>query len=124
MFRDERGQATVELALCLPFVILLAAIVVQVGIVASAQVRVWHAAREAARMAAVDDGIEEIRAAAERSGLERLHVEVEPPASDRVQGGPVTVTVAYSPTSRVPLIGPVLDGFELEGSATMRVEIP
>lgn len=124
MLGDERGQATVELALCLPFVILLATIVVQVGIVAGAQVRVWHAAREAARTATVDDNIEEIRAAAARSGLEPLRLEVDPPGADRIQGGPVTVTVAYSPSSRLPLIGPVLDGFELEGAATMRVEVP
>ena len=124
MGSNERGQATVELALCLPFVVVLAAIVVQIGMVAGAQVRVWHAAREGARAAAVDDDFEQIRAAAARAGLEPMRIEIEPPASDRIQGGPVTVTVSHAPAGRLPVVGRVLEGFVLEGAATMRVEVP
>ena len=50
----DRGQSTVEVALLLPFVALLLLAVVQVGLVARDQVLVVHAAREAARAAAVD----------------------------------------------------------------------
>jgi Flp pilus assembly protein TadG len=54
MFRRERGQATVELALILPVVALILAALVQTGMVVVDHVRLWHAAREAARAAVVD----------------------------------------------------------------------
>ncbi|MGH9185287.1 MAG: TadE family protein, partial [Acidimicrobiales bacterium] len=44
-----RGQATVELALVLPFVALVLLAVAQTALVVRAQVLVTHAAREAAR---------------------------------------------------------------------------
>ena len=52
--RGDRGQAMVETALVLPLVVLFLLAVVQVGLVVRAQVLVTHAAREAARAAAVD----------------------------------------------------------------------
>ena len=121
---DQDGQATIEFALCLPFVALAVALLIGVGSVTSAQVRLWHAAREAARAAAVDADPESIREAAGRSGLERLVVSVEPDASDRTQGGPVTVTVSHRPVATVPLLGPLLRTVELKARATMRVESP
>jgi Flp pilus assembly protein TadG len=50
--RLERGQATVELALVLPVVVLLLMILIQAALVAKDQLLVQHAAREAARSAA------------------------------------------------------------------------
>src|SRR5687767_8032990 len=47
--RASRGQATVELAVSLPFVVAALLLVLQVGLVVRAQVLVVHAAREAAR---------------------------------------------------------------------------
>ena len=64
MTRGERGQATVELALGLPVVLLGVLLVVQVGLVVADQVRVVHSAREAVRVAAVDDRASETRRAA------------------------------------------------------------
>ena len=51
--RGERGQATVELALCLPMLCLLLLGVVQVAVVVRDHLAVQVAAREAARAAAV-----------------------------------------------------------------------
>ena len=51
--RDDRGQATVEVALMLPVLVILAMALVQVGLVARTTVLVHHAAREGARAAAV-----------------------------------------------------------------------
>ena len=51
---DASGQATVEAALVLPFIVMLLLAVVQVGLLARDQVLVTHAAREAARAAAVN----------------------------------------------------------------------
>jgi len=52
--RDDRGQATVELALVLPILVLLLAGVVWVGQLMATQLQLEHAAREGARAAAVE----------------------------------------------------------------------
>ena len=124
MSRDERGQSTVELALCLPFVVVVLAIVVQVGFLALDHVRLWHAAREAARVAAVDAELEAITDAAESSGVTPIEVEVAPEDLYRRQGEPVTVTVSYSPSVRVPVVGTLADGIRMSATASMRIEEP
>lgn len=121
---DERGQSTVELALCLPIVVVVLGIVVQVGIVALDHVRVWHAAREGVRVAAVDPDAGAIRAAAESSGLKPLEVSVDPAELYRRQGEPVTVRVEYAPAGRMPLIGALFENLTVDAEATMRVEQP
>ena len=124
MRSDESGQSTVELALCLPFVVILVAIVVQVGTIARDHVRVWHAAREGARVAAVDPDIGAITAAAESVGLDPISVSVEPEVTYRRQGEPVTVNVVYSPVSKLPLIGAMFEDLTLDAEASMRIEQP
>ena len=124
MNRDERGQSTVELALCLPVVVIVLAVVVQVGVVASDHVKVWHAAREAARVAAVDADEETIRQAAQRAGVGPLDITIEPQDLYRRQGEPVTVAVSYSPSTRVPVIGTLFEGLTLDAEASMRIEEP
>ncbi len=121
---QERGQTTVELALCLPLVALLLAAVVEVGLVVADQGRVWHAAREAARVATVDDAETSIEGAVERTGLEGAELSVEPRPPYRRQGDPVTVSVRYRPQGRVPLLRPLISQIELTATATMRVEQP
>lgn len=120
--RSDEGQATVELALVLPFVVLLALVLVQVGLVMRAQVLVTHAAREGARAAAVDDDPGAAREAVEASSpleADRLDVDV----SERgTRGSRVTVEVIFRSPTVVPLIGNVLADIPLRASATMRVE--
>lgn len=120
--RDTRGQATVEAALVLPFVALLLLAVVQVGILVRAQVLVTHAAREAARAAAVDpDPSAAVDAAEHASSLDatRMRVDVE---GRGLRGSHVTVRVTYDAPTDVPLIGGLIGEVHLEGEATMRVE--
>ena len=124
MTRDERGQSTVELALCLPIVVVILGALVQVGVVAIDHVKVWHAAREGARVAAVDPDEEAIRRAAQGAGLAPLEITVEPDHLYRRQGEPVTVAVSYSPSARVPVIGSLFDDLELTAEASMRIEQP
>ena len=121
---EERGQTTVELALCLPLVALVLGAVVQTGLVVADQGRVWHAAREAVRVAAVDDDPRAIEAAAAAGGLEPLDVRIDPRSIYRKQGDPVTVTIGYQPISKVPVIGELFDRLELTATATMRIEQP
>jgi Flp pilus assembly protein TadG len=114
--------ATVELALLLPLVAILLLALVQVAVIARDQVLVTHAAREAARAAAVDSDPGAARRAAEEAGplaAHRLDVEV---TSRGQVGGRVRVEVAYTVPTRLPVVGGLLDDVVLTASATMRVE--
>jgi Flp pilus assembly protein TadG len=122
--RSADGQATIEIALCLPILALLIALLVEAGGLATDRVRLWHAAREAARVAVVEPIEAEARAAAERSGLPGLEMTIEPGIDARVRGEPLTVTVTYRPGGRVPLIGRLFHGIVMRAAATMRIERP
>jgi TadE-like protein len=117
--RSARGQATVELALVLPFVLTLVLALVQVGSVARDAVRVTHAARGATRAASIGlDDAAVRRAASDGSGLpsSRLTVVI-------VRAGDwVTVRVTYRCPTDVPLVGAVAPTVELRDQLTMRVE--
>ena len=122
--RDEKGQATLELALGLPLLALLLAGLVEIGLLVADQTRIWHAAREGARVAIVDPDAADAVAAAERSGLKPLKLQISPAPQFRRQGDPLTVEVRYTPQARVPLFGILLRRLELDAQATMRIEQP
>ncbi len=119
--RGDRGQATVELALVLPLVAVLVLVVLQVGLVLRDHLLVAHAAREAARAAAVADGDPGSAAtdAARRSGgLDPGRMVVRTGSS----GDRVRVHVTYRSTTDVPLVGLLLPDVSLDGEASMRSE--
>ena len=121
-WRAERAQSSVEVALLLPVVVLLLLAALQVGLLARDVVLVTHAAREAARAAAVDaDPAAASRAAAGSSGLsdERLGVRV---TGRGTAGSRVTVTVTYRAPTHVPIVGSLVGDRTLTSTATMRVE--
>lgn len=118
----DHGQAAVELALALPVVAVLLLVLVQVALVVRDQVLVVHAAREAARAAAVDpDPAVPRRAALAAAPLhgERLSVAVERQAR---AGGRVRAVVSYRSSTFVPLVGPLIPDIALRAHATMRQE--
>ena len=118
----EAGQASVELALVLPLVLLLLLAVVQVALIARDAVLVVHAAREAVREAAVTAADGAARHAAEvGSGLTgpRLAVRV---TKRETPGGQVRVVVRYRAPTEVPLVGALVPDVELQAGAVMRVE--
>jgi hypothetical protein len=120
--RGERGQSAVELALVLPLLALLALGLVQVGLVVRDQLLVLHAARDAAREAAVSADQAAITGAArDATGLDpsRLRVDVGPRGQS---GSTVRVTVRYHSPTVVPIIGRFVNDVDLEASASMRVE--
>jgi len=122
--RGDRGQASVELALLLPIVMVLLLAVLQVGLLARDVVLVTHASREAARAAATDprpQAAEE--AAASSSGLDanRLTVNV---TGRGAPDGRVQAEVIYRAATRVPLIGRLVGDRLIRSAATMRVETP
>lgn len=124
--RDRRvdraqGQATVELALALPVLVMALLLVVQVGLVVRAQILVVHAAREGARAAAV--GSAPGPAAATTPGLDPARLSVSA-AGGGGPGSTVTVTVRYRAETSVPLVGGLLGDPDLQASVSMRVEGP
>jgi Flp pilus assembly protein TadG len=118
----DEGQAAVELALVLPLVAMLLLAIVQLGLVVRDQILVVHAAREAARQAAVDPSPDATRrAAVAGSGLaaSRLDVSVSGRAGP---GSRVHVGIRYRDPTTVPLVGALVADLTLKADATMRVE--
>lgn len=120
--RGAPGQATVELALTLPVVAGLLVVLVQVGLVVRDQVLVVHAAREAARAAAVTADPSAARQAAIASGgLDPAHLAVRT-VGRAGPGSDVTAEVSYDALIRFPLLAAAVPQVRLTASTTMRVE--
>ncbi len=120
--RLDQGQSSVELALTIPFILMLLMILVQASLFVVDHVMVVHAAREAARTAAVTADMAQIEAAARRGGgLEpsRLRVTQRGRAG---AGSSVTVRIDYDSPVRVPGIVIAWHSAHLSAEATMRVE--
>jgi Flp pilus assembly pilin Flp len=118
---DDDGQAAVELALVLPLLVLLLLAMVQVGLVIRDQVLLTHAAREAAREAAVDPAPPGIRRAALSAGpLEPGRLSVAMVAGP--DEGRVGVQLRYASATDLPLVGPLLPDVEIQSRASMRKE--
>jgi Flp pilus assembly protein TadG len=112
----------VELALVLPLVVMLLLAVVQLGLLVRDQILVVHAAREAAREAAVEPAADAPRRAALASSTltdDRLTVTS---TGRGAPGSRVKVEVSYKPSTGVPLVGAAVGKLTLRASATMRVE--
>ncbi len=114
-----RGQATVELALLLPFIALLVAATIQVGAVGRDAVRVGHAPRAASRAASIGESDGEIRRVAlASSGLSAGRLTITTArAADAV-----AVTVVYRSPTDVALIGGLVGDVELREQLVLALE--
>ncbi len=120
--RTESGQATVELVLALPVVLLALLAVLQVGLVVNDRLLVAHAAREGARAAAVEPTAEvAVAGATAASGLDADRMTVTL-TGGRSLGDRLTVTVDYRSPTGVPLIGRLVGDVVVSSAVTMRVE--
>lgn len=121
--QGERGQAAVELALALPLLALLALALLQVTLVVRDQVLLTHAAREAAREAAVsaDRGAARAGALSGTRGLEPDRLVVTT-SGRRGTGSRVTASLTYRSATDVPLVGRLVGDVRLSAAVTMRVE--
>lgn len=117
---QERGQASVELALVLPLIALLALAILQTALVGRDAVLLSHAAREAARAAAIEPGSG--GAAARRaSGLDEGRLKVtEHRRGDRL----VRVEVRYRSVTDLPVIGALVPDVRLSTTIVIRSEAP
>jgi len=116
----DRGQATVELALCLPLLCVFLLAVVQLVVIVRDQLAVQLAAREAARAASVTTSTgASAQSAAEHSvALQPLLVSTDSSADT------VTVTVTHLTHTDVPLIGALIPDVDVEATVTMALEPP
>jgi Flp pilus assembly protein TadG len=116
----HRGQATVELALGLPVVCLAMLLVLQLSLVGRDAILVQHAAREAARAAAVQPSSSAARAGALASttALDPHRLEVDL----RRRAGRVTVRVRYQAVTGLPMVGALVPDPELRSEVTMLEE--
>jgi len=118
--RFDHGQATVELALVLPLVFTLLALLFQVALVARDEILVTHAARDAAREASVSRDPARVAAAA-RQNLPGARVEVVRRGG---VGEPVEVAISYVAHTDLPLVGMFLPDLTMHARSIMRVERP
>lgn len=117
--RQEHGQATVELAVVLPVVVLLLLLAVQAGVAVRDRLVVLHAVRAAGRAVIVEPDPAAARRAVDASGVAgRASVVV---GGDLGPGGMATVTVSM-PATAVPLVGRVVAGDVVRESLTVQVE--
>ena len=117
--RGEHGQASVEFALALPIVVVMALGLVVVGTAVRNELAVELAAREGARAAAVS-GTPTIAAAHAANRAVDLPIEV----TTTSDGSTVTVTVTYVDPVDVAIVGSLIGPVTHVASATMTLEPP
>jgi TadE-like protein len=116
----DRGQAAVELALCLPLLFVFLLGIVQLVVIVRDQLAVQLAASGAARAASVaTPSAAAARGAAGRAvSLRPLIVETN------LSTDTVTVTVSHVTRTDVPLIGALIPDITVTAAATMALEPP
>ncbi len=122
--RSQRGTAAVEFALVLPLVLTITLALLQVGLLVRDRLVVESAARAGARAAAVHDDPALVRSAVIDAGstLDDAAVTVDI-ARAGTRGDPVTVSVAYRSSVRVPLVAWLFgDAVAMDAAATDRQE--
>ena len=131
--RDQEGQALVEFALVLPFLLMIVIGIIQFGILFNNYLTLTDAVRAGARQAAVlrtDPAPEakaeaRVRQSADRLDQNALEVEVEPydPLTGTptwAQGGDVSVTATY-PFS-INILGITVMSGDLSSKTVERIE--
>jgi Flp pilus assembly protein TadG len=117
---EDAGQATVEVALAVPLLVIVMLFGVQIALVIRDQIATIAAAREAARAVVVADGKTSVAdgAVARTVALDpsRRSVKVS------INGQLVTATVTYRSPTDLPLVGIFIPDITVHGSATMALE--
>ncbi len=117
---NDKGQATVELALALPLLCLLLLGMVQVAVIGRGQLAVQLAAHEAVRAAAVSADPEAAATAAANHAVSLRPLDVQVTSDEQT----ITVTVSYVDHTDVSMVGALVSDVTLQASATMAFEPP
>src|SRR5918996_727722 len=107
----DEGTAAVEFALVLPLLLIVGLALVQTGLLVRDRLLVESAARAGARAAAVQEDLAAIRSAALAAApsLDESALEVDVRRAG-LRGEPVTVSVRYTASVRVPFVGWLFGG--------------
>jgi len=125
--RSSRGQALVEFALILPFLLMVLLGIAEFGRLLNAYLVLEHAAREGVRLGATGASdaeiIQRIEEVATTLDTARLQIEILPAEGSRARGEPVSVGLQYAFPFIVPLVESVVGGeVSLGTELSMRVE--
>ncbi len=123
----RQGQATVELALIIPVLLLLVLGIFELGRLLNALMTLQHAVREGARLGTLGATDGEITATIQARAVSldpsRLAVQITPGEIGRIPGTIVTVGATYEFTLMIPMIGTFLRSpFPISSSLSMRIE--
>ncbi len=126
-FRNRKGQATVEMALLLPVVLLVLFGIAEFGRAFAAYLALQHAAREGARLGvtgATDlEIIQRVYDSAPVLDPSRLSVTIVPAEGSRSSGDYLTISLSYSFDFAVPLIQQITGSqISLQAQLSMLVE--
>lgn len=122
--RGQSGTAALEFALVLPIVLAIVLALVQVGLLVRDRLLVESAVRSGARTAAIEPGDDAVRAAVLRAApsLDESAVSLAV-ARPGIRGEPVTVTLTYVASIRVPFVAWLFpSGVSMHAQATDRQE--
>lgn len=126
-FRDQRGQAMVELALVLPILLILFMGVIEFGRIFNNYLVITNASREGARVAVLgksdDEIIDRVNLTAASLDPASLEASVAPDPSLRKSGAVATVEVRYSISLVFPLFESIVPNpLPITSRTAMRVE--
>jgi Flp pilus assembly pilin Flp len=117
-FKNENGASSIEFALILPILVMLMVGIFEFGMAYSNYIAITHAAREGARLAAVNQFSEDL--VRERAyPVNPDSVSLSFPYGN-VHGEPVMVTIKYNKKIAIPLWGTAI--LPLQSQASMRIE--
>ena len=123
IIKSEKGASAVEFALILPILIILVFGIVQFGIAFNNYITITHAAREGARIAAVDLNNTDLKnIIIERAFPVQINeddIVISTPEGTNI-GDPVEVEITYNISITIPLVGS--GDIPLKNKAIMRLE--
>jgi len=123
IIKSEKGASAVEFALILPILIMLVFGIVEFGIAFNNYITITHAAREGARIAAVDLNNPDLKKIIiERAfpvQITETDIVINTPDGTNI-GDPVEVEITYNISITIPLVGSW--DIPLKNKAIMRLE--
>lgn len=125
--KNEKGQSIVELAILIPFLLIMLMGIFEFGRIMNTQLVITYASREGVRSASVGASDEEIVEIINKSlsslNSSCVNISITPDKISRTRGTAVSVKVEYDVDIIVPIIENIIPNpLHLEAETFMRVE--